>query len=154
MATVLSKALLAASAAALLAGCTGVRSHKGHVLDQQLVAGIQPGVDNKDSVARTLGRPTLTGQFNDNEWIYVSRDTRAFAFRRPRPVDQTALIIRFDPAGNVTQIERSGMEKVAFIDPVGGKTPTLGRQRSFFEELFGNIGVMGSGMGGAGRPAQ
>ena len=38
------------------------------------------------------------------------------------------------------------------VDPTGDKTPTLGRTRSFFEELFGNIGTISQpGLPGAGR---
>ena len=33
-------------------------------------------------------------------------------------------------------------EQIAQVDPSGDKTPTLGRKRSFFEELFGNIGTI------------
>jgi outer membrane protein assembly factor BamE (lipoprotein component of BamABCDE complex) len=137
--------------AALMAGCGGIRAHRGAVLDTQLAAAIQPGVDNKDSVAKTLGRPTFTGQFNPNEWYYVSRDTRQIAFRNPSVTNQTVLQVRFDPAGNVVSVNRTGRELVANIDPYGRETPTLGRRRSFFDELFGNIGTVGTGMnpGGA-----
>jgi len=31
---------------------------------------------------------------------------------------------------------------IASVDPVGDYTPTLGRKRSFFSELFGNIGTI------------
>ena len=54
-----------------LSACAGVRDHKGFVLDPTLADGIKVGVDNKDSVTRTLGRPTFTGQFDQNEWYYV-----------------------------------------------------------------------------------
>ena len=139
-------------AAALLAGCAGVRAHRGAVLDSELTAGIQVGVDNKDSVAKTLGRPSFTGQFNPNDWYYVSRDTKTVAFRDPGVLDQTVLHIRFDPAGNVLAVNRTGKELIASIDPVGGKTPTLGRSRGFFDELFGNIGSISQpGLPGAGR---
>ena len=61
------------------------------------------------------------------------------------------LRVRFDAAGNVAGIDRAGMEKVARLDPDGKRTPTLGRDRSFFEDLFGNIGAVGApGMGGGG----
>ena len=39
-------------------------------------------------------------------------------------------------------VEKTGKEKIAQVDPSGDKTPTLGRKRSFFEELFGNIGTI------------
>ncbi len=38
------------------------------------------------------------------------------------------------------------------INPVNDKTPTLGRKRSFFDELFGNIGVLNSGALGQQQP--
>jgi outer membrane protein assembly factor BamE (lipoprotein component of BamABCDE complex) len=137
-------------AAALLAGCAGVRAHRGAVLDPELTAGIQVGVDNKDSVAKTLGRPTFTGEFDENDWYYVSRDTQTLAFRSPQVTKQTVLHVRFDPAGNVAAVNTTGKELIASIDPSGKRTPTLGRKRSFFDELFGNIGTVGSGMTPAG----
>jgi outer membrane protein assembly factor BamE (lipoprotein component of BamABCDE complex) len=150
MKSALVKVAAVALGASLLAGCGGVRAHRGAVVDAQLASAIQPGVDNKDSVQKTLGRPTFTGQFDPNDWYYVSRDTQQLAFRAPKVVDQTVLHVRFDPAGNVTAVNRSGKELVANIDPYGRQTPTLGRRRSFFDELFGNIGTVGSGMAGAG----
>jgi len=138
--------------AALLAGCAnlGVRSHKGAVVDPQLASAIQPGVDNKASVEKTLGRPTFTGEFTPNDWYYVSRDTNTFAFRNPRVTKQTIYHVRFDQAGNVASVQTSGKDMIANVDPASRKTPTLGRRRSFFDELFGNIGSVGSGIPGGG----
>ena len=50
-----------AAAALLLAGCASVNAHKGAVLDIPLANSIQPGVDNKASVEKLLGRPTFVG---------------------------------------------------------------------------------------------
>ena len=136
------KATVVMMGAALLGGCMGIRDHRGAVIDKDLASAIQVGVDNKESVARTIGRPSFVGQFNPNDWYYVSRDTKTVPLRGPGVIDQTILHIRFDAAGNVTTIDRSGKEYIASIDPVGAKTPTLGRKRSFFEELFGNISSM------------
>ena len=135
-----------------LSACAGIRDHRGFVIDQALADGIQVGVDNKDSVTKTLGRPTFTGQFNPNEWYYVARDTSQFAFRNPRVTEQTVLRVNFDAAGNVVAINKTGKELIASVNPTGDKTPTLGRTRSFFEELFGNIGTISQpGLPGAGR---
>ncbi len=146
----LPRLLLASAlgAAFLGAGCTSIADHQGYIYDPQLIAGIQPGVDNRDSVARTLGRPTFTGQFDQNDWYYVSRQTRQLAFQHPRPADQTVLRVTFDAAGNVAQVQRSGLELVANIDPSNEETPTLGRDRSWFEEIFGNIGAAAPGQRG------
>ncbi|MFV0623934.1 outer membrane protein assembly factor BamE [Sphingomonas sp. ac-8] len=146
-----------ALAALSLGGCARVRTHQGYVIDADLVNAVQPGVDTRDSVASTLGHPTFTGQFGagNTEWYYVSRDSRNLAFNRPNPVEQTTLRVRFDQNGTVQSIDRTGIEQVASISPSGKKTPTLGRERSFFQDLFGNIGTVGAaGMGGGGNPNQ
>jgi outer membrane protein assembly factor BamE (lipoprotein component of BamABCDE complex) len=144
-------ALLAAGLT--VSGCAGFRESRGYILDEQLASAVQVGTDNKTSVERTLGRPTFTGQFNENEWYYVSRQTSTFAFRNPRVTDQTVLRVQFDQAGNVAAVNRTGEEKIVGIDPYGRTTPTLGRRKSFFEEFFGNIGTVG-GVGAPGGGAQ
>ncbi len=126
------------------AGCSRVRGHQGFILDNALVNGIQPGVDNRDSVTKTLGRPTFIGQFNQNDWFYVARNTKQLAFASPKPTDQIVLRVRFDGAGNVASVDKAGIERVASINPNGDKTPTLGKERGLLEDLFGNIGQVGA----------
>lgn len=139
-----SKLATAVLGAALLSGCAGIttREHRGYVMDEQLTTGIQPGVDNKQSVEKTLGLPTFSGTFDQNDWYYVSRDTRAFAFRNPKVTDQTVLHVRFDQAGNVASVNQTDEKLIASINPNNDRTPTLGRERSFFDELFNNIGTI------------
>jgi len=140
-----SAALMFAVAGLALAGCTKIQDRQGYVADETLIASVQPGVDNRDSVTTTLGRPTFVGQFDANDWYYVSRVTKNLAFNLPRPHSQSVVRIRFDEAGNVVAVDKRGMEQVASIDPSGDKTPTLGSERSLLEELFGNIGAVGTG---------
>ncbi len=137
-------------AALATSGCTQLKGRQGYVVDPLLTDAITPGVDNRESVEKTLGRPTFVGQFSNNEYYYVSRETRQLAFAKPRPVAQQVLRVRFDPAGNVAAVDRTGLELVSKISPEGDKTPTLGRERSFFEDIFGNIGAVGAP--GAGAP--
>ena len=137
------KGATAVVGAAMLSGCAlSIRDHRGYVMDEQLTQAIQVGTDNKASVERTLGRPTFAGTFDDNDWYYLGRDTRTFAFRSPRVTDQTVLHVRFDQAGNVAAVETTDEKLIAAIDPSDDLTPTLGREKSFFEELFGNIGTI------------
>ena len=143
---------LAFAGASLLGGCMGIKEHKGYVMDAEIASTVQVGVDNKESVTKTLGRPTFTGQFDPNDWYYVSRDTKSVAFRSQRVTDQDVLHIRFDAAGNVASVNRTDETLVAKINPVNDKTPTLGRQRSFFDEIFGNIGVLNQGALGGQQP--
>jgi outer membrane protein assembly factor BamE (lipoprotein component of BamABCDE complex) len=130
--------------AVLAAGCSSIRDHRGYLIDPALTDSVQPGVDNRVSVERSLGQPTFKSQFGQQSWYYVSIDTKQKPFTRPRTSNEVIMKIDFDPAGNVAAIQRGGMEHVARINPDGHKTPTLGRDRSFFEDLFGNIGAVGA----------
>jgi outer membrane protein assembly factor BamE (lipoprotein component of BamABCDE complex) len=131
-------------------GCTKVRGYQGYVADSVLMDGVQAGVDNRASVEKTLGKPTFVGQFSSNDWFYISRQTRQYAFTNPKPSTQTVTRIRFDSAGNVTAVDKAGVDQVVDIHPDGDKTPTLGKNTSFFEELFGNIGQVGGVSEGGG----
>ena len=142
-------ALLAMTLAA--GGCAAIKEHRGFIVDPTLTASIQPGIDNKQSVQGTLGHPSFESQFGQPTWYYVSSTTGRSPFVNPRIREHQVLAIQFDPTGNVASVERTGLDKVVFLSPVGDKTPTLGRERGFFEDLFGNIGAVGApGVGAPG----
>jgi outer membrane protein assembly factor BamE (lipoprotein component of BamABCDE complex) len=75
----------------------------------------------------------------------VSRDTNQVAFRNPRATRELVMLVRFDQGGNVASIQRTGKELALGLNPTHRQTPTLGRRKSFFDELFGNIGSVSSG---------
>lgn len=136
-----------------VSGCSRLRTHQGYIVDPLLVETVAAGIDNKESVQTTLGRPTFASQFDKNQWYYLARDTEQLAFSRPKAKSQLLMTISFDDDGNVTNVAKSGVEAIVKINPDGDKTPTLGRDRSFFQDIFGNIGTVGApGVGGgAGR---
>jgi outer membrane protein assembly factor BamE (lipoprotein component of BamABCDE complex) len=155
MRTFPTRALLAALlVAGTAAACAPVRSHQGYIVDVDLVNAIQPGVDNRQSVLATLGRPSVAGQFGGGDWYYVARDSANLAFRNAKPSSQITLQISFDQADKVTAVRRMGLDQVASVNPSDKSTPTLGKKRGFFQELFGNIGTVGAaGAGGGGGGA-
>lgn len=142
--------LALAATTTLATGCTKLRSHQGYIVDADLVNSVQPGVDTRDSVAKVLGQPSFRSQFGEQNWYYLSRDSRNYAFSKPHPTDQLTLEISFDAAGTVSAIRRSGVEQIASVGVYGKTTPTLGRTRGFFQDLFGNIGTVGAA--GTGTP--
>lgn len=146
--------LLLAAAALGTAGCAQkqIQNNQGYIADEELANSVQPGVDNKASVEGALGRPTLASKWDDNVWYYISRNTRQLAFARPVPASQRVLIVRFAPDGTVSAVERRGLEQVADITPNSDKTPTLGREATLLEDLFGNIGTVGAAPGGGAGP--
>ena len=141
-----------AAATLALSACASIKDHRGYLVDAALLDSVQPGVDNQASVERMLGRPSFISQFGRKDWYYISTNTRQAAFTRPKAKEQLMVKNMFDDKGNVTAVERSGMERVANVSPDGDKTPTLGRERGFLEDLFGNIGQVDAAGGGPGGP--
>lgn len=137
-----------------LSACSSIRESRGYVVDAVLVNSVQPGIDNQRSVEGTLGRPTFVSQYGEPTWYYVSSVTGRKPFVRPRIKAHSVMAIKFDAAGNVASVDRSGIDRVVYLEPDGDKTPTLGRERGFLEDLFGNIGQVGApgAGGGAGGP--
>tara|TARA_B100001179_G_scaffold158986_1_gene116369 strand:+ start:412 stop:873 length:462 start_codon:yes stop_codon:yes gene_type:complete len=132
-------------------GCTSIRESRGYVIDTRLISLVQPGIDNRQSVEATLGRPTFSSQFGPETWYYVSSITARKPFVRPRIESHTVLAVSFDGQGNVVSADQKGMDDVVYLRPDGDETPTLGRERGFLEDLFGNIGTVGApGAGGGG----
>ncbi len=144
--------IAAIGALGLVAGCSSIENSRGYLVDEILVASVQPGIDNRQSVEGTLGRPTLTSQFGEPIWYYISSRTSQAPFTTPKIARHSVLAIKFDENGNVLTAERTGMEQVVRLDPDSDETPTLGIERGLLEDLFGNIGTVGTGMGGGGAP--
>ncbi len=146
------RAALALSAAGLaLTGCSSILEPRGYIIDQTLMDTVQPGIDNQTSVEGALGRPTFTSEYGKQTWYYVSSVTGRRPFRDPRIREHSVLAVQFDEAGKVVAVDRSGIDKVVYLNPNGNKTPTVGRERGFLQDLFGNIGQVG-GMGGGMGP--
>ena len=91
-ARILRAAAIGALLAAGLGGCSSIRDHRGYIVDQALLDSVTPGVDNRTSVERTLGRPTFVSEFGRKDWYYISQNTKQRAFTRPRTEDQ--LLVR------------------------------------------------------------
>ena len=138
---------------AILPACARIQNNMGYLVDEAVVAEVKPGIDNRESVAKALGRPSIASEWDNKTWYYVSRLTKQTAFLTPKPSQQSIIAVTFDDKGNVASVNRRGLEQVATIDPANDKTPTLGRESGVFEDLFGNIGRFG-GVPAGGAPPQ
>ena len=129
-----------ALAAALLAGCAPIVHQQGHIRDAEVLAQIEPGEQTREEVARLLGTPSAVGTFDDRRWYYISRRTETTAFYAPELVDQEVTVIAFDEKGVVAEVASMSIEEARAVAPVEEESPTRGRELSFFEQIFGNIG--------------
>ncbi|MDP6954164.1 MAG: outer membrane protein assembly factor BamE [Alphaproteobacteria bacterium] len=132
--------LLAALALLALAACEPRVDTHGFMPNTELVSQIQAGEQDKYEVAEVLGSPSTMATFDDDVWYYITQQSRTFAFFKPEIIDQRVLVVRFDEANVVSEINRYTIEDGLIIDPVTRKTPTAGKELSILQQLFGNIG--------------
>jgi outer membrane protein assembly factor BamE (lipoprotein component of BamABCDE complex) len=140
-----------ALAVAAVAGCGATIDQRGNLPEADRLAEIQPGTTTRDQVIKILGTPSSTGVFDDNNWFYISRKTKQFAFLNPDVLDQQVYIVRFNGSGVVASVDRKDLKDGRDIEPVPGATPAAGRELTFFEQVLGNLGRFNKG-GGSTEP--
>ncbi len=154
---------LALVAALLLSGCAWMpdmpplpgadlfdtpRSLRGNLVEDEQLQQIVAGVSSRGDVLALLGSPSATGTFDDSEWFYIGGVTRQRPGRLLGIEEQRVVILRFDQRGTLREIRRLGMEDGREVAAVSRTTPSPGTERSFLQQLFGNIGRVGPGVSG------
>jgi len=133
------KAAVAAVALAALGACSAQYRDHGYTPPQEDLDEIVLGVDTRDSVAETIGAPTMSGVVNDSGFYYVESRVRHFAWRAPEVVDRQVLAISFDTNGTVTNIERYGLEDGQAV-PLTRRVTQTGGNVSFIRQLLARLG--------------
>lgn len=142
------------AAALSVSACATQRNVRGYIVDEEVMSSIQPGVDNRTSVTRMLGTPSVASTFDPNTWYYVSTQTSKFAFFREKPTNRKILQIRFADGGEVEEVQEYSLADARDINPRNAKTPTRGKKLGFFEQIFGNIGRFSGVPGGPQGPGR
>ncbi|PZW50985.1 Beta-barrel assembly machine subunit BamE [Humitalea rosea] len=156
-AVVLMVALLATAA---LPGC-GAGSPfgsplqvRGHQVDAEQIREVVVGTHTKADVQAILGSPTATGTFDDNQWYYISGQTRLQPLRTLSLEDQRVVVVRFDDRGvarEVSELDRAAGRDVQIVER---QTPVPGTDRTLLQQLFGNLGRLGPGVPGQSASGQ
>ncbi|MGF1660023.1 MAG: outer membrane protein assembly factor BamE [Rubrimonas sp.] len=126
--------------ALLAAGCAPTYSSHGVAPQADQLATVEPGVDTRGSVLRKLGRPSTIGTFEDDIWIYVASRAERVAFYAPETVERNVLVVRFDETGLVAEVGRYGLEEGEEVALATPTTPTFGRELTFVQQVFSNLG--------------
>jgi outer membrane protein assembly factor BamE (lipoprotein component of BamABCDE complex) len=122
-------------------------TRRGNQLDAEQLAQLVPGVSSRTDAQAALGSPTATATFTDDEWYYISSVTRQRPGRELAVEDQQVVVLRFNQGGVLQDVRRLGAQDARQVAMVERVTPSPGNERSFLQQLFGNIGRVGPGLG-------
>ena len=149
------RVLLLASAATLMLGACDPRvDQRGHVATPGSMEKLQPGQQTRNDVLTLLGSPSTTATFDDETWYYISQRVETTAFLAPDIKDQTVTALKFDKAGVLKDMNTYTLKDGRTVEMVDRRTPTAGKELTFVEQIFGNVGRFGGGGGGYTAPSQ
>lgn len=139
---------------AALCGCDGARylnyapQVRGNRVEADKLAELVVGTSTRGDVQALLGSPTTKAVFDDSTWLYLSEVTRPRIAATLRVLEQQVVAITFDAKGVVTEIQRKTDEDAIQVGMASGATKSPGTEATFMQQLFGNIGRFGPGLGG------
>lgn len=123
-----------------IAGCAPIIQVHGYAPDEETLSTITVGQDDRATVARKIGRPTMNGVFTDDSWYYVTSTVKRYLYHAPEVVDRKVVAVRFDETGRVAAVKTYGLEDGRIIDLETQTTPTHGRELTILQQVFGNLG--------------
>lgn len=140
------------------AGCTtagvmgpGETLQQGYVLDEESLELVPPG-SSREQVLLTLGTPSTTATFEEDEVFYYISQTRVrpVAFANPRVVDQRVLAVYFNNEGRVENIANYGMQEGRLFDFISRTTPVASKDQNFIVQMISGLSTGGTrpGLGG------
>ena len=136
----LGAALIAGMALLALIGCTTLYRNHGYVPTEAELAVLEVGVDTRETVATSIGRPSAQGLLNDVGWYYIQSRFKLVGGRAPQEVDRQVVAITFTEAGVVANVERFGLEAGQIVQLSRRVTAPNVKSASVLRQLFGNIG--------------
>ncbi len=125
-----------------LTACAPIRDVRGYVPDQEKIASVRVGGDTRESVQEKLGTPSSTATFGDPTWYYISTEQERYAFFQPDVTKRQILAIQFSDDGKVAEMRTYGVEDGQVIALVDRETPSRGKEMSFLQQMFGNMGAL------------
>ncbi|AVO39537.1 outer membrane protein assembly factor BamE [Pukyongiella litopenaei] len=139
------RATLAGVALFAVASCSSVYRNHGHVPSEAELSEIKVGVDTRDTVAESIGTPSVSGVLDSGNYYYVATRFRHYGPREPEIVDRQLVAISFDSRGVVRNIERYGLRDGQFVPLQRRVTDSGVQDKTFLRQLLGNLGRFNPG---------
>ena len=125
-----------------VSACQPIYSNHGYIPTDQDLALLKVGVDTREQVEATVGRPAAEGVLNAQAWYYVQSRWKTVGAGEPVEITREVVAISFDTAGRIANIERFGLDQGRIV-PLSRRITTTNIQgKSIISQMFGNIGKL------------
>ncbi|KUP91374.1 outer membrane protein assembly factor BamE [Tritonibacter horizontis] len=130
---------------AVVAACTATYRKHGWVPGPDLLSEVVVGVDTRDSVAETIGEPTIESLVDDSGYYYVTSRVKFFGAREAKVVSRDLVAITFDRAGVVDSVQRYTLADGRVVPLERRVTDSSIEDKTFLRQLIGNLGNFNPG---------
>lgn len=144
MATMM-KGLLAALLVVGLSACSATFRNHGYVPNEADLQALIPGVDTRETVESSVGRPSTNGVERDDAWYYIQSRVRHFAYRAPKFEERELVAVSFAADGTIENIERFGLERGRVVTLSRRVTQTSIRNFGLVQTIIRNFGRINVG---------
>lgn len=135
-----ARLMLAGALTLGLAACSGQVTQHGYVASETALDQIQIG-SSREQVDLVMGTPTTTGTVDGDAYYYISELREQTMFFAPSTIDRRVLVFYFGEDGRVARIANYGLRDGQAFDFISRTTPTMGGDRTFIEQLLGDLSV-------------
>jgi len=142
--TALRAALMVGVVVAVTA-CTAQYRKHGWIPGPDLLNEVVVGVDTRDSVAETVGEPTIDSLVDDSGYYYVTSRMKFYGAKAPQVVSRDLVAITFDSANVVDSVQRYTLEDGRTIPLERRVTDSSLEDKTFLRQLLGNLGNFNPG---------
>ena len=142
--------VLAALLSLAITACSATFTNHGYVPPAEDLEMVLPGVDTRESVEESIGRPSASGLVEESTWYYVASRHRHYTYNAPAVVERQIVAISFDSRGTVENIRELTLEDGRVVRFSRRVTESNIREVTFLRQLISNLGIVdiGSALGG------
>ena len=133
-----------------LLACAPVIDNRGYVFDESLLPQLKVGTTSQTDIITLMGSPSTASTLNGGAYYYISSKFITEAYRAPRETERRVLAIFFDEDKKVRDLGFYTLEDGNIVTLVERTTETQGRELSFLQQIFGNLGRLEASEGGPG----
>ena len=130
-----------------LLACAPVIDNRGYVFDESLLPQLVVGTTSEADIITIMGSPSTVSTLNDGAYYYISSRFITEAYRAPRETERRVLAIFFDEDKKIRDLGFYTLEDGNIVTIVERTTETQGRELTFLQQIFGNLGRFESGDG-------
>lgn len=125
---------------------------RGNMVDLDSLKELVPGTSTRADVTTLIGSPSAKASFDESRWIYIGEVTQPRIASTQAVVKQKVVVLTFDEKGVLRDVKQLGQKDSLPVDVIARTTPTPGGHASIFQQIFGNVGKFGPGLGSNAGP--